>query len=99
MMRFREFDLTLASVASMQFLGCPKMLSYKWLWRVLSSSVASMKGCVKTQTAGKKPRKFGVLRGVSVCAGWRDKSFENLGGEALPKFTDPPNWLFHHRDA
>jgi len=37
----------------MQFLGCRKMLPYKWLGLVLSSSVASMKGWLRRKTHGK----------------------------------------------
>ena len=39
--------------ASMQFLGCRKMLSHKRLWLVLSSSVASMKGWLRREMHGK----------------------------------------------
>ena len=53
--------------ASMQFLGCRKMLPYKWLWLMLSSSVASMKGRLRCETHGKNRsiRSFGSR---SLCA-------------------------------
>jgi hypothetical protein len=37
----------------MQFLACRNVLSYKWLWLVLNSSVASMKGWLRRETHGK----------------------------------------------
>lgn len=37
----------------MQFLGCRKMLPYKWLWLMLRTSVASMKGSLRRKSQGK----------------------------------------------
>ena len=45
--------LHFGSRASMQFLVCRKMLPYKWLGLVLSSSVASMKGLLRRKSHGK----------------------------------------------
>ena len=79
----------------MQFLGCRKVLSYKGLWLVLSSSIASMKG---DEGAEKRCKNRGnlVFRGTVVFGrGARLKSFEILSDRQLPSFTDQPNWLSH----
>ena len=51
------------------------------------------------KTTRKKPSDSEFRELVS----WREvvagKSLKNLGVRALPIFTDPPNWLFLHRDA
>jgi hypothetical protein len=46
---------------------------------------------VKTQIAGKKPSDSEFCELATSSMAGVGKSFENLGGVALPSFTHPPN--------